>query len=245
MEKKCCNCGEALPEEASFCMHCFTPLNTTSLGTNETPNKKSNKLTKYISAVLCITLFISTITIICFFNSKSGNDTTPSKSDAQTITVGLSTAKTSEEAKNTTLSNTNAKPSSTTKKTSTEKSTSQQAATDSTTKTTTTTTKKATTVKTTQEAKIVVSNGTLINYPANRTSSSYSIPYDVSKISSNAFNNNEHIRALKFSKRENIECNWSNLFSSLPNLETVYVYPGTSADLEGLQYFNGEIVYYD
>ncbi len=26
MEKKCPNCGSNLPEEASFCMHCFTPL---------------------------------------------------------------------------------------------------------------------------------------------------------------------------------------------------------------------------
>lgn len=240
MGKKCCNCGEALPEEASFCLHCFTPLNVVPLESQETINKKSNKYIKYILIVLCGTILISTITIMCFLNSKNGNDTTLSPTDKQAVTTGLSTTKTTETTQNTTVANTDTKVSSTTKQKNTTKSTTQQTTTEK-----ATTTKKATTVKTTQTPKIIVSNGTLVNYPNSRTNSSYSIPYNVTKISNNAFNNNKHIKSLRFSKREKVECNWSNLFSSLPNLETVYVYPGTSADLEGLQYFDGEIIYYD
>lgn len=238
LDKKCPNCGNALPEEASFCMHCFTPLNTTPLESSELGKNKSKKFIVLIYSALCAVILVSTL--ICVHNSKGHNDAaTSSSKQVTTISTVATRQATTEKAsttKNTTLTeSTTAKPTSTT-------TTAVQ-----TTKTTTklTTTKKATTIKTTAVAPVIIDDGTLKYYPADRTNSSYTVPYNVTKIAGNAFNNNKHLKTLKFSKRETVDCDWRNLFSSLPNLETVYVYPGTSADLEGLQYFDGEIVYYD
>lgn len=237
MDKKCPNCGNALPEEASFCMHCFTPLNITPLESSESGKNKPKRFFVLILFALCAVILVSTL--ICVHNSKGHNDaaTTSSKqvTTISTSTTRQATTQKVEATQKTTVSkSTTAKPTSTT-------TTALQ-----TTKTTKlTTTKKATTIKTTVAPPVIIEGGILTNYPADRTNSSYTVPYNVTKIAGNAFNNNKHLKTLKFSKRETVDCDWHNLFSSLPNLETVYVYPGTSADLEGLQYFDGEIVYYD
>lgn len=237
MDKKCPNCGNALPEEASFCMHCFTPLNITPLESSESGKNKSKRFFVLILFALCAVILISTF--ICVHNSKSHNDNTTT-SAKQTKTISTSTTK------QTTTKKTEAVQKTTVSKSTTAKPTSTTTTALQTTKTTKlTTTKKATTIKTTAAPPVIIEGDILTNYPADRTNSSYTVPYNVTKIAGNAFNNNKHLKTLKFSKRETVDCDWRNLFSSLPNLETVYVYPGTSADLEGLQYFDGEIVYYD
>lgn len=238
LDKKCPNCGNALPEEASFCMHCFTPLNITSLKPSEAGKNKSKKFIVLILFALCAVILISTF--ICVHNSRSRDDAAISSDKQATtispITTRQTTTKNAVTTQKTTIAkSTTAKPTSTT-------TTALQ-----TTKTTTklTTTKKATTIKTTAAPPVIIEGDILTNYPADRTNSSYTIPNSVTKIAVNAFNNNKYLNTLKFSKYEAVECDWENLFSSLPNLETVYVYPGTAADLEGLKYFDGEIVYYD
>lgn len=238
LDKKCPNCGNALPEEASFCMHCFTPLNITPLESSELGKNKSKKFIVLILFALCAVILVSTL--ICVHNSRNYNDDTTSFAK-QVTTMSTATTKQTTTKKDLTTENTTVAESTTAKPTSTTTTAVQ------TTKTTTklTTTKKATTIKTTVAPPVIIDGGMLTNYPADRTNSSYTVPYNVTKIASNAFNNNKYLRTLRFSKREAVECDWRNLFSSLPNLETVYVYPGTSADLEGLQYFDGEIVYYD
>lgn len=252
MDKKCPNCGNALPEEASFCMHCFTPLNVTPLEPSEAGKNKSKKFIALILFALCLCAVILISTFICVHNSKSHNDNTTT-SAKQTTTISNATTKQTttikaEAVQKTTVANSTTKIISTTASTTAVSTSKQQKTTKATTKQTTTkktTTKKTTTIKTTAAPPVIIDSGILINYPAGRTNSSYTVPYSVTKIAGNAFNNNKYLKTLKFSRREAVECDWGNLFSSLPNLETVYVYPGTSADLEGLQYFDGEIVYYD
>lgn len=119
-----------------------------------------------------------------------------------------------------------------------------KAATQGTTKKATTTTEKKITSSQTEEAeKIVISSGILKHYPATATNTHYTIPHSVTKIADNAFSGNKYITSLEFSSRENLDCNYANLFNSLPNLNTIYIYPGTSPDLEGKQYFWGKVVY--
>lgn len=238
MDKKCPSCGNALPEEASFCMRCFTPLNITPLESSDSGKNKSKNFIIFVFLVLCAIVLISTL--FYSYNLKSHDDTT-TFSVKQVTTMSTATTKQTTTKKDLTTENTTVTESTTAKPTSTTTTAVQ------TTKTTTklTTTKKATTIKTTVAPPVVIDGSILTNYPADRTNSSYTVPYNVTKIASNAFNNNIHLKTLRFSKRETVECDWHNLFLNLPNLETVYVYPGTSADLEGLQYFDGEIVYYD
>lgn len=245
MDKKCPNCGNALPEEASFCMHCFTPLNITPLESSKANKEKPKKIIVLISLAACVTILFSVFSHS--YNSKSQNDNTTT-SAKQTTTISTTTTKKAEAVQKTTVANSTTKIISTTASTTAVSTSNQQKTTKATTTQTSTkinTTKKSTTIKPTSPPTVVIEGGTLSNYPSDRTNSSYTIPSSVTKISGDAFNNNKYLKTLKFSKREAVECDWSNLFSNLPNLETVYVYPGTSADLEGLQYFDGEIVYYD
>lgn len=248
MDKKCPNCSNALPEEASFCMHCFTPLNVTPQELNENKTGNSKKIIVLILFVLCAVIFISTF--ICVHNSKNHDDSkyisTEHTTTINTATTEQTTTKKAVAIQKTTVTKSTTKSTSTS--TTVASTSMQQKTTKATTKQASTkinTTKKATTIKPTSPPPVVIEGGTLSNYPADRTSSSYTIPNSVTRISGDAFNNNKYLKTLKFSKRETVDCDWRNLFLSLPNLETVYIYPGTSADLEGLQYFDGEIVYYD
>lgn len=95
----------------------------------------------------------------------------------------------------------------------------------------------------TEADQIVITGGVLRHYPATATNQSYEIPYGVTKIADNAFSGNKYITSLTFSDRETLDCNYANLFNSLPNLNTIYIYPGTSPDLDGKQYFWGKVVY--
>lgn len=238
LDKKCPNCGQDMPEEASFCLECFSPLNISPIEATE----KNNKNSKAIILIIIFVLIFSIVVTSIFIKSNKENN----------ITV-LNTTATGKVTKTTTSQQTTkltTKPTTqiTTKKSTTESTTPTETTTKKPTTSTTVSTTKSTTKKltaTTAPAEVVIDGSTLTNYPSSRKNTSYTIPYSVTKISNNAFNNNKYLKTLKFSKREKLDCNFQNLFASLPNLETVYVYPGTDADLEGLQYFDGEIVYYD
>lgn len=92
---------------------------------------------------------------------------------------------------------------------------------------------------------VVYNDSTLVYYPSAKTNSEFTIPNYVTKIEKNAFKSNKYLESIKFSKNESFNCDWKNLFSSLENLNTIIIYAGTNADLIGMQYFDGEIVYYD
>lgn len=87
----------------------------------------------------------------------------------------------------------------------------------------------------------------LVFYPQTKSDSRYNVPSNVTSINRNAFNGNAYLKTIKFSKRVQLYVDWKNIFSdnNLKNLETIEVYPGTDADLKGIKYFNGEIIYYD
>ena len=105
------------------------------------------------------------------------------------------------------------------------------------------TTAKNTTAATEPADSIEITNGVLRHYPSGFTASRYTIPKNVTKIANNAFSGNRYITELEFSDREELDCNYANLFASLPNLKTIYIYPGTGPDLEGKNYFTGKVVY--
>ena len=251
--KRCPNCGSDLPEEASFCLDCFTPLNVTPIITKESSKKQPKGIIYLILAIVFVSALVSVL-IVSTTAKKQDNSTTQSTTTAAAMAIKVTTSKQSTTKKTVstekstatdstaeTESTTTSTTESTTKATTTTKPTTTKK--KSTTKAVTTTKRAITTEKTTTPS-VVINEGTLVSYPPDKTSSTYKIPYNVKKINNNAFNN-KYIKTIKFSKRETVECDWANLFSCLPNLKTVYVYPGTSADLEGLQYFDGEIVYYD
>lgn len=242
MDKKCSNCGQPIPEESSFCLHCFTIINKRTDETLVHTNKKTDKNKKLMIVIVIFIVLVSMFSIaaIAFWNNetnKKAENIDPPISTKSTLTTYSQTTQQSPITEKLTTET------STTTTTTTQTTT--ETTTENTAITTTSTTKKVTTTKATTSAPRVIINGdTLTDYPADKKNSSYTIPYKVSKISNNAFNNNKYIKTLIFSKREIVECDWANLFSNLPNLEIVYVYPGTSADLEGLQYFHGEIIYF-
>lgn len=254
MDKKCPNCGQAIPEEASFCLHCFTVLNLKKLE-ETTDNAKKSKNKKLIILITAFIILILSIMLSVFIIKGNTTNTVAetSKQDItqstthptnkalttklttkkETTTTAKATEKTTEKPTDKIISSTTLKPETT------------STTIETTTKATTSISKTTSKPTTTSAPKVFIDGGTLKNYPANKKNSSYTIPYKVKKISNHAFNNNKYIKTLKFSKREKIDCNWADVFASLPNLKTIYVYPGTDADLIGLQYFNGEIIYYD
>lgn len=233
-----------MPEEASFCLHCFTAFNVTPLNLSKS-GKKSSKI---IIAIILIAVIIavSTSAVVCSHSIKNHKDSTIS-SPVNSITETEETVNEAVTEKESSTKKATTEKVSSTENTSKAPSTTEATEKADDTKNTTkpSATKITTTVKATTASSVIIDGNMLISYPSNKKDSSYTIPDNVKKIANNAFNNNKYITTLKFSKRESVECDWSNLFSNLPNLKTIYVYPGTSADLEGLQYFDGEIVYYD
>lgn len=250
MSKKCPNCNNEMPEEASFCLHCFTLISKPNLSVVE---GGSNKLTKQkigisVIAVLLICVLFTVIAFANNANDKIVNEQTSSVANAKSAEISTQSTEHTSVSEALITSDYSLQTSDTTQAQTTNTSTTITTTTPNTTTTTTVTTSKTTKattkITTTVNTDVIFSGSTLISYPQGRKNSSYTIPYKVTKISNNAFDN-DYLKTLKFSKREHIDCDWENLFSSMPNLKTVYVYPGTDADIEGLQYFDGEIVYYD
>lgn len=248
MENRCPKCGCELPKDAAFCLHCFSNVNEKS------PSVATNNIKRHRPAVLIIlALIIVGCGLLLLYLQKSSSNNIPStttmqitEATEQELDPSSKTIRTTEER--TEKVTTTAQPTTTAPVTTEAQTTVTQTTTE---EQTASTTKQTTTQKTTQKSpqqeneSIVIKDGKLISYPKNKKDSSYTIPYSVKSIKNDAFGGNPYIKKLKFSKREEITCDWANLFSSLPNLETIYICAGTSVDIEGMQYFGGEIIYYD
>ena len=242
MKNICPHCKAEMPEEASFCLKCMTPR---SIEKAEFPNKKS-KTGIYAAVIISFLVIIATALIIIAY-PRSQNLTAATTNQIQRQAVTETNPTTNITKVSSTVSTTKATKLTTTE--TTEKTSESTQTTEETTETTAETTTETTTVTkkeaTTASTKIIYNGDTLVEYPSSRKDKSFTVPYSVKKISNGAFSKNKHLKTIKFSKREKLECDWAKLYSNLPELKTVYVYPGTDADLIGLQYFDGEIVYYD
>lgn len=248
MEKRCPKCGGYLPKNASFCMHCCNLVSVRTVPANKEIKPKKTKWLILSSAIVLLA-----VVCIIYGNSKTQSNKTVQE---HTVVTVSEFAETSQSTSETTAKETTATTSSTTKAAetvpstvpSTEEVTSAliiyETAEQTTEQKTTVKTKKTTKKPTGTKQDVEIQNGTLISYPKNKKTSIYTIPYSVKSIKKGAFRGNKYIKKLKFSKRENVKCDWNDLFSSLPNLKTIYIYAGTNADTEGMQYFGGEIVYY-
>lgn len=365
MTKKCPNCGKTIPEEAAFCLYCFTQLDTKKpISTSNTNNKKSKGIALCISLCLIICIIVACTTIFAKNNTSQSNTTTnvmdvfeKAEQSSQTETTSPTQQSTEKTEKTTTKK---AKAKAKTSTTSTDSTTDISTTEEETTKQKSKSTKKkksttstattgfdyeivdngikitkylgsessvtinstidnrpvieiapyafsnnnkiksivfanstkmltlyansfynlaslksitfpskvnannfATAIQKCQSLQsinisskynrsyyqskdgVVTSGSKIVYYPPGKTNSTYTISYDITEIQANAFKDNRHLRSIRFSKRENLKCNWTNLFSSVPNLNAIYIYPGTSADLNGIQHFDGEIIYYD
>ncbi len=257
MKMKCPNCGAELPQGAGFCLHCFTVIGEKKPPqAQKAPSKGRQKL-----IIVIISALVIAAGAVAVFCAAGRPEKAPEQSEG---VVAVSTESTTSAARTAAQSTEKSTEKKTEKPAETSASTEATSQTEAQTGTASTradteqtsgeTTKKETTAKETTAKKekttkkestaVVIKNGVLLKYPAARKSSSYTIPYGVTSISKNAFETNRYLKTLKFSKRENLKCDWNNLFSALPNLKTIYIYAGTSADTEGMQYFGGEIIYY-
>ena len=248
MDKKCPHCNRPIPKGSSFCMYCFKNINRL-----KTPDicKTKRSVKRPLALIACITaIVIAVSTITVFANREHIFESTTVSTSAQTTVTTEASALTTSVDKQTT--STTAKPTtkaSTTTTTKVEQTSSASTENDddeiiSKSNVTAKQTTRRNKITTTKSNKVVIESGVLKKYPSSKSSKSYAIPYNVKKINDNAFEVNTNLTSLKFSKRENLTCNWDKLFSSLPNLRTIYIYPGTSVDTTGMQYFDGEIVYY-
>ncbi len=247
MDKKCPHCNRPMPKGSSFCMYCFRNVNKLKEPDINQSRRNIRPALTVLVAVVLIAITAGSITIAA---KSYDSDKTEAQSTAQAATVteaatqSVSYTETTTEKATSSTTATEKATATTTEKTSEE-------ATSETVEDVVTQSEKALTKKITRKVttatvsnKVIISSGVLKKYPASKNSASYTIPYDVKKISDNAFEVNRNLKTLKFSKRENLDCNWDKLFSALPNLKTIYIYPGTSADTRGMQYFDGEIIYY-
>lgn len=94
------------------------------------------------------------------------------------------------------------------------------------------------------ENGVLYQKNALIFYPPAKKDVSFTIPETATSLKESAFNH-ARFTTLTFNKSSTFECDWETLFAALPQLESIRVYPGSSADLVGAQYFSGEIVYYE
>lgn len=229
MENKCPHCGKPMPKSSNFCMHCMRGLDE-----RDAPCV-SGKSGKKSSLILCAVLLIIALGGSAAFASAHRNKS----KQVTTLSQALTTSATTQTASQ----NTTAAPS-TTKKQKAQKQTSTTAPSTQAQVVTQAPPPTTTQAPTTASNQVVISDGVLTDYPNTKQDSFYTIPYSVKSIANGAFHGNTYLRTLKFSKRTNVACNWSSLFASLPNLETIYIYTGSSADTQGMQYFDGEIIYY-
>ena len=235
LENKCPHCGQPLPKSSAFCLHCMQGLHD-----KDVPTASDNKRKKG-AVILCLLLLLFALSGSVAFaltrHARSASVTEAPQTASTTIapvTAATTTQPTGADVQTTTEKQT--------KKETTNATTAPTATTqENTTQAAPQTTKAP---ETTASNQVIISGSVLSDYPNTRRDSSYTIPYGVTSIANNAFHGNPYLRSLKFSKRTNVSCNWSNLFASLPNLERIYIYTGTTADTQGMQYFDGEIIYY-
>lgn len=91
MENKCPKCGKPLPEEAAFCLYCFTDINSvfenSQNAENKTPEKKKSRNKKaYIKAICGIAVFV---TVFCLSTAfmRSANSDRPLVNSGETVIV--------------------------------------------------------------------------------------------------------------------------------------------------------------
>jgi len=219
-------------------MYCFRQINTLKTPVITQPRRHLKPSLFLLAGLVVSAIIISTITAVAGNDKDSVSTKTP-----PTTTTVLTTQATTKPTSAATEKNGFASAvveQASTAVTVSERSESAQEPSETTSQQQTT--KRITT--TTESKEVIITSGVLKRYPAAKSSKSYTVPYQVKRIADGAFEVNTHLTSLKFSKRENLECDWSRLFSALPNLKTIYIYPGTTADTLGMQYFDGEIIYY-
>ncbi|MBQ6380044.1 MAG: zinc ribbon domain-containing protein [Clostridia bacterium] len=239
MENKCPHCGKPLPKASSFCMYCMHAIHEKDIAPKPRKKRKRSVMIALIS--LLIIILSGSLAFVLIRNKPVKTETSVRVSTTAVTTVTQSATQTTTAKKNT------AKKETTTKKKKAAKNETTTAPTEAATVTQPqpqTTQAPATRAATTASNAVSINGGTLSDYPNTKQDSFYAIPYGVSTIATGAFHGNKYLQTLKFSKRANLNCNWSNLFANLPNLSTIYIYAGTSADTQGMQYFDGEIIYY-
>lgn len=257
----CPHCGKDIPEEASFCLACYRRINSPEPA-ELAPSAKSAKKAPVAAVSLAVIALAAFIVLITSDKPDAPKPQTVSHSGAPiSVSAEPSTAETEKTKETATASPPSTEAESKTETTtsvSTEPATEAQTTTAPASETTEKTTEKKTAEKTANTTKattkapkatvpeeVTIKNGVLLAYPSGATASSYTVPYSVTKIAPGAFAKNKYLKTIKFSKREEVECDYSGLVSDLPKLKTVYIYPGTTADLN-INCFNGKkVVYYD
>lgn len=243
MNRKCPHCGERIPEEAKYCLKC---MNYTVELSNPITDQKSKKNNKSKIILICVSILVIIAAAISILISKVSSSSPKDDETVSSNSISTSISNNSQSSSNLneiTSNNTETSEASTTQTTTETKTETTTTTTTSTVPITETTTLATTaTKKATSAPKPIINNGILESYPSGIKKSSYKIPYSVKSISPNAFHN-KHLKTLYFSNRENLECDWASLFYGLPKLQTIYIYPGTSVDIDGKQYFKGKIVY--
>lgn len=238
MENKCPHCGKPLPKASSFCMYCMHGIHEREIVLK--PEKMHKRSVMIILISLLFIILGGSIAFVLIYGKSAKEETTLTASTA-TVTSATETATQATTAKTTTAKKAATKKETKTTAATTEAAAVTQAQTQPQARQAPAPTTKA---ATTASNAVSISGGTLSDYPNTKQDSFYAIPYGVSTIATGAFHGNAYLQTLKFSKRANLNCNWSNLFANLPNLSTIYIYAGTSADTQGMQYFDGEIIYY-
>lgn len=227
-----------MPKSSAFCMHCMRGLDEKDYQFK--PPEKGNKKALILCACALAVAIIGTALFLTVGHKKIEAEGTSAPAPSSTTAAPTTAAATEKPTKTTTKKPKTTKKQTTKKEAATQAPAAQEEA-QQYEPAQPATKAPETTAPSTQ---VVFDGSVLTDYPNARTDSSYTIPYSVTSIASGAFHGNSYLRTLKFSKRTNLSCNWSNLFANLPNLETIYIYTGTSADTQGMQYFDGEIIYY-
>ena len=239
MENNCPHCGKPLPKASSFCMYCMHAIHEKDIAPKPRKKRKRSVMIAFIS--LLIIILSGSIAFVLIRNKPVKAETSVRVSTTAVTIVTQSATQTTTAKKTTAKKETATKKKKAAKKETTTAPTEAAVVTQPQPQTTQA---PATRAATTASNAVNINGGTLSDYPNTKQDSFYAIPYEVSSIATGAFHGNAYLRTLKFSKRATLSCNWSNLFANLPNLTTIYIYAGTTADTQGMQYFDGEIIYY-
>ena len=296
METPCPHCGQPVPEEASFCLHCFSKINIETAPINE--SKKTHRFKQKYILICAIILLVAVVVSICFIGRKEPKRIPDTTAKVTQTTQKQTAAPVSFHYKKSNngiiITSCNTKETTVTipdKIDSLPVSGIESNAIGNrvlhliiAAKTNPVTIDNALFANTPQlqsitlparfrlkqfpdclapcrqlesvtvqtgnpdgfytENGVVYKENTLVFYPPAKKDTAFTIPENVTSLKESAFHNSL-LTTLTFNKSSAFDCNWQALFAALPQLESIRVYPGSSADLVGAQYFSGEIVYYE